>query len=222
MALWPAVRNGIMQIELESIATGGRCGGTMIIFGIIQVVVFAILSLANFALAYRIYKIQSDRNTAKLVVNGHFIEDDEREASCISVYNVGLVPAVGVSVLIDIEEWKHGKRLDSRFHERCRAFSDHSVSLKPQDHRIYELPTIEDRACVFTAVATCRNGSGDEIRFFTMGNDPEPMAARQVFSRSQKKKGIKALKSQLRPKGGLPTVSTNSLRYYDDLFSDES
>ena len=62
----------------------------MINFDIIQVVAFAILSSANFALAYRIYKIQSDRNTPKLVVNSDLIEDDEHEANCIYVHNVGL------------------------------------------------------------------------------------------------------------------------------------
>ena len=213
-----------MQTEFESMVAGAPCGGTMINFDIIHVVVFAILSLANFALAYRIYKIQSDRNTAKLVVNSDVTEDDEHDANCIYVHNVGLIPAVAVHVLIDIEEWKDGKRLDYRFHKRYFAFSDSSISLRPQDYLTYELPTLEDRDCVFTAVVTCSNGLGDEIRFLQIGNDPDPMAIRQVFQRSRRKKGIKALKSQLkshrRSKILVATMGANSLKDYDDLFSD--
>ena len=188
------------------------------ILDIVQIFVLAFLSLANFALAYLIYKIQSDRNTPKLIVSNDVIEDDEHEANAIYVHNVGLVPAVGVNLLIDIEEWKGGTRLDSRFHEQHSAFSDRYVSLQPQEFRVYELPTMEDRCCVFTAVVECRNGPGDQIRFVLVGTPPDANAMHEVFSKSRRKKGIKALKKRKKHKDMRSLIGANSLKDYDDLF----
>ena len=92
----------------------------MLVVGIIQTIASVILSLVGIMVAYLIYKVQRDRNTPKLVlVTGELLEDDEHEEECyaIRILNVGLVPAVNVSFLVDIEEWQDGREIRSKFHE---------------------------------------------------------------------------------------------------------
>ena len=68
----------------------------MLWLGIVQAILFAILSVANFALAYRMYKIQRERNTAKLVITGdEIIEVEDHEVYALRVYNVGLNQSQG-------------------------------------------------------------------------------------------------------------------------------
>ena len=68
-----------------------------LVISIIQTIASVLLSLTGITLAYFVYKIQHDRNTAKLVlVCDELLEDDEHEEPCsaIRILNVGLVPAV--------------------------------------------------------------------------------------------------------------------------------
>lgn len=130
-----------------------RPGGVILWPGIVQAILFAILSIANFALAYRMYVIQRDRNTAKLAITSDEIfEVEDREAYALRVYGVALVPAVGVRLLVDVEDWKNGKELMTEFRERYFAYSDRAVQLNPQDFLEYEPPMLEDR-CWKTGVA---------------------------------------------------------------------
>ena len=147
----------------------------MLWLGIVQAILFAILSVANFALAYRMYKIQRGRNTPKLVITGdEIIKVEDHEAYALRVYNVGLVPAVGVRLLVDVEDWKNGKELTTKFREQFFAYTDNVVQLNPQDFLEYELPNLEDRSCIITAVTTCANGTGDDTRFMMAGIEPDP------------------------------------------------
>ena len=188
----------------------------MLWLGIVQAVVFSMLSVANFALAYRIYKLQRDRNTAKLVITSDdLIEDDEHEAYALRVYNVGLVPAVGVHLWVDVEDWKNGEELTTEMRESYFAYHDSVVQLSPQDFTEYELPALEDRSLIITAVTTCANGIGDEARFMLSGLEPDPIAFRQV--RARRKSAINRLKSRKRPNAPRFMIGANSLKDHGEM-----
>ena len=188
----------------------------MLWLGIVQAILFAILSVANFALAYRMYKIQRERNTAKLVITGdEIIEVEDHEAYALRVYNVGLVPAVGVRLLVDVEDWKNGKELTTKFREQFFAYTDNVVQLNPQDFLEYELPNLEDRSCIITAVTTCANGTGDDTRFMIAGIQPDPIAFQQVQER--RKSSIERLKSREQPTVLQFLLGANSLKDHGEM-----
>ena len=187
---------------------------------VVQFVVLLVLAAANGVIAFSVFRIQKDRNTPKLAVYMELVEDDDREYLGLYVQNVGLVPALNVSVVVDIEEWRDGHPVRSRFHERYEAFQDHHVILKSQEHRLYELPAAEGWALIVSALTSCSNGPSDSA-YFVLGDDRS--AIREVAFGKGGKKAIKRLKSretsrmqnsrELRFVMGL-----NSLKDYDDLF----
>lgn len=174
----------------------------MLVLGVIQTVASVALSLVGITVAFLVYRIQRDRNTAKLMlITGELIEDDERDeqAYVIRIRNVGLVPAVNVRLKADIEEWKDGERLRSTFSEGYRVYSDSSPVLEPQESRSYELPTPGDRDYIFTAILTCRNGTGDSVRYLQRGNSSSIESGRIAYH--QVAAGRKAAMKRLaRPK----------------------
>ena len=192
---------------------------------VVQFVVLLVLAAANGTIAYSVYRIQKDRNTPKLVVNVELVEEDDREYNGLYVQNVGLVPALNVRVVVDIEEWREGQPARSRFHEEgFEAFEDHHVMLSPQEHRLYELPEIQGWALTVTVLVTCSNGPSDSTHF-VVGDDRS--ALRQVVLGNESKKAIKKLKSRAssRMKGsrGLHFVmGLNSLKDYDELFGEKA
>ena len=202
----------------------------MLVISIIQTIASVLLSLTGITLAYFVYKIQHDRNTAKLVlVCDELLEDDEHEEPCsaIRILNVGLVPAVNVKFLIDIEEWQEGRKIRSRFHERYFAFEDTIPLLSPQDSRLYELPTPENKSYLFTAVATCRHGTGDEARYLQLGNSTVVASDRIAFR--QVKEGRAAAIRRLKPRKRnsesaeypIFMMGASSMKDYNELFGDD-
>jgi hypothetical protein len=74
------------------------------------------------------------------------------------------------------------KKICSKFHEEgFVAFSDTIPLLAPQDSRLYELPTPEDKSYIFTATVICRYGTGDRARFLTIGNSSDPASDQIAF-----------------------------------------
>ena len=203
----------------------------MLVVGIIQTVASVILSLVGIAAAYLIYKIQRDRNMPKLaLVTDEVLEDDEHEEAryAIRILNVGLVPAVNVSLLVDIEEWEDGREIRSEFHERgFSAFSDRIPLLNSQESRLYELPTPEDKSYIFTVILTCRDGIGDQARYLTMGNASVPESDAVAFQHvaAGRSAAFRKLKSLGRTENHrVPMfIGANSLKDYNKLFGrDES
>ena len=148
------------------------------------------------------------------------VEDDDREYPGLYIQNVGLVPALNVSVVVDIEEWREGHPISSEFHERYDAFHDHCVTLKSQEHRLYELPVAEGWALIVSALTSCSNGPSDST-YFVLGDDRS--AIREVAFGKGRKKAIKKLKSRqssrTRNSRDLRFVmGLNSLKDYDELF----
>ena len=191
---------------------------------VVQFVVLLVLAVANGVIAYSVLRIQKERNTPKLVVYAELVEKDDREYLGLYVQNIGLVPALNVSVVVDIEEWREGRPVRSRFHERYDAFRDHLVTLSPQEHRLYELPDIEGWALTVTVLASCSNGPNDSAHF-VVGDDRS--ALRQVVLGNESKKAIKRLKSRassrMRDSRGLHLVmGLNSLKDYDELFGEKA
>ena len=191
---------------------------------VVQFATLLVLALANGVIAYSVYRIQKDRNTPKLVVNVELVEEDDREYNGLYVQNVGLVPALNVRIVVDIEEWREGQPVLSKFHEEgFKAFEDHHVTLSPQEHRLYELPDIEGWALTVTVLASCSNGPNDSAHF-VVGDDRS--ALRQVVLGNESKKAIKRLKSRassrVRDSRGLHFVmGLNSLKDYDELFGEK-
>lgn len=105
----------------------------MLIIDIFQTISSVVLSSVAIVLAVMVYRIQRDRNRAKLMLTDELIEDDERgePAQGIRIRNVGLVRAVNIKLLADIEEWKDDQLLNSKFHERFDAYSDNLAVLEP-------------------------------------------------------------------------------------------
>ena len=193
---------------------------TLDLADVVQFVALLALSIANGVIAYSVLRIQKDRNTSKLVVYAELVEDDDREYLGLYVQNVGLVPALNVRVVVDVEEWREGHPVSSRFHERYEAFQDHHVTLKSQEHRLYELPEIEGWALIVTALTSCNNGPSDGT-YFVLGDDRS--AHREVAIGKGGKKAIKRLKSRessrMRESRDLHFVmGLNSLKDYDELF----
>ena len=191
---------------------------------IVQFAVLFVLSVANGLIAYSVLKIQRDRNTPKLVAHMELVEEEDREYAGLYVQNVGLVPALNVRIVADIEEWRDGRPVCSRFHERYEAFEDHHVDLKPQDHRLYELPWMEGWSLIVTTVVSCSNGPGDST-YFALGDDRS--ALREVAFGKSKKRAIKRLRSKESPKRRDSrdlhfVISLNSLKDYDELFGDRA
>lgn len=188
---------------------------------IAQFAALLVLSIANGVIAFSVFSIQKDRNTPKLVVNPELVEDDERDYMGLYVQNVGLVPALNVRIAVDVEEWIGGKAVDSKFHqEGYQAFVDRHVSLQPQEHRLYELPSMEGASLIVAAVVSCGNGPSDDACFL-LGNDPE--AFRRVATRKSRRRFIGKLKSK--QSGGPRSardvqafMGLNSLKDYDELF----
>ena len=191
---------------------------------VVQFLVLLVLAAANGVIAYSVYRIQKDRNTAKLVVNVELVEDEDREYNGLYVQNVGLVPALNVRIVADIEEWRGGQTVRSSFHESFDAFHDHLVTLGPQEHRLYELPEAEGWALTVTVLASCSNGPSDNAHF-VVGDDRS--ALRQVVLGNQRKKAVKRLKSRessrTRDSRELHFVmGLNSLKDYEELFGMEA
>ena len=191
---------------------------------VVQFAALLVLAVANGVIAYSVYRVQRDRNTPKVVVYMELVEEDDREYQGLYVQNVGLVPALNVRVVADIEEWREGRPVRSRFHERYNAFQDHLVTLSPQEHRLYELPAIEGWALTVTVLASCSNGPSDSAHF-VVGDDRS--ALRQVVLGNESKKAVKRLKSQvssrMRDSRGLHFVmGLNSLKEYDELFGEKA
>ena len=191
---------------------------------VIQSVALLVLSAANGVIAYSVLRIQKDRNTPKLVVYMELVEDDDREYIGLYVQNVGIVPALNVRVIADIEEWREGYPVRSKFHERFETFEDHHVMLSPQEHRLYELPAIEGWALIVTALASCRNGPSDST-YFVVGDDRS--ALRHVAFGNGRKRAIKKLKSRAlsRKRGSRDlhfVMGLTSLKDYDELFGDKA
>ena len=187
---------------------------------ITQFVALFVLSVTNGLIAYSVFKLQKDRNTPKLVVYMELVEEEDREYPGLYVQNVGLVPALNVRILADIEEWRDGRPVKSKFHERYEAFNDHHVSLKPQDYKLYELPWMEGWSLMVTTVASCSNGPSDNA-YFVLGDDQS--ALRKVAFGKGRKRAIKRLKSgkssRMRGSRDLHFVmGLNSLKDYDELF----
>ena len=153
---------------------------------IAQFFVLLALSAANGVIAYSVLRIQRDRNTPKLVMYVDIVEDDDHDYNGLYVQNVGLVPALNVLVRADIEEWREGHPVRSKFHERYEEFADRHITLNPQEHRLYELPWMEGWALIVTVVASCSNGPGDDMHF-VVGRDRSALS--QTFSRQRRKKG---------------------------------
>ena len=200
--------------------------GIMLVVGIIQTVASVILSLVGIMVAYLIYKIQRDRNTPKLVlVTGELLEDDEREEACyaVRILNVGLVPAVNVRILVDIEEWQGGREIRSKFHEEgYSAFSDTIPLLDSQESRLYEQPTPEDKSYMFTVVVTCRDGIGNRARYLTQGNSSVPESDAIAFQHVKAGRSAAFRKLKSLGRTGDHRVSmvmgANSLKDYNELF----
>ncbi len=198
------------------------------VLDIFQFVALAALSIANGVIAYSVFKIQKDRNTPKLVM---YIEsfgeeeqdhDDDRALYAVHVQNVGLVPALNVRIVADIEEWRDGRPVRSKFHDRYDAFSDRHVILRSQEQKIYELPWMEGWSLIITMVASCSNGSSDSMHFM-VGN--EPLAYRAVSNDKRRKKAIKGLKSgvswrEREPRNMRMELDLKSLKDYVEDFTD--
>ena len=191
---------------------------------VVQFAALLVLAVANGVIAYSVYRVQRGRNTPKVVVYMELVEEEDREYQGLYVQNVGLVPALNVRVVADIEEWREGRPVRSRFHERYDAFHDHLVTLSPQEHRLYELPAIEGWALTVTVLASCSNGPSDSAHF-VVGHDRS--ALRQVVLGNESKKAVKRLKSQassrMRDSRGLHFgMGLNSLKDYDELFGEKA
>ena len=190
-----------------------------LIIGVVQAIASVLLSVAGVTIAYLVYKIQRDRNTAQLVlVCDELMENDEQDEARnqIMVLNVGLVPAVGVRLLADIEEWKEGRMERPNPQEEHLPFSSSIQLLAPQDFRSYELPIpTEGRDFIVTAKVSCRGGHGDDARFMLVGESSDMAYSRVTFHEVSASKAA-AMK---RLTGHHPIWrDAKSLRNYDELY----
>ncbi|MCY3692647.1 MAG: hypothetical protein OXI54_12390 [Chloroflexota bacterium] len=200
----------------------------MLIIDIFQTISSVVLSSVAIVLAVMVYRIQRDRNRAKLMLTDELIEDDERgePAQGIRIRNVGLVRAVNIKLLADIEEWKDDQLLNSKFHERFDAYSDNLAVLEPQESRLYELPTPEDRDYIITVIAQCKNGTGDHMRFHQLGSQVDHKPGHGWIALRRIKKGRKAaikrlerLASGKSPRRGIVFVmGVDSMKDHDSEF----
>ena len=193
---------------------------------VMQFVVLLVLSAANGVIAYSVFRIQKDRNTAKLVMYVELVEEDDPKDNYNALYvqNVGLVPALNVRITAVVEEWREEHPVVTRFHDKYDAFEDHHVMLRPQEYRMYALPWEEGWGLIITTIVSCSNGSGDSL-YFMMGDDHGAM--RQVVSKKETKRAIKKLESgkSLRrqgPKAFRMTMNLTSLGHYYELFGDKA
>ena len=68
------------------------------------------LSVANGLIAYAVFKIQRDRNRARLVMFVDIVEEEEeRPYYALYVQNLGLVPDRQIRIVADVEEWQTSK-----------------------------------------------------------------------------------------------------------------
>lgn len=191
---------------------------------LVQFIALLAVSAVNGVIAYWVFKIQKDRNTSKLVVYTELVEEDDREYYGLYVQNIGLVPALNVQVVADIEDWREGHPVRSEFHERYDAFQEHIIMLNPQEHRLFELPTVEEWTIIVTAIAFCSNGPSNNTRFM-VGEDP--FAFRQVYDGKERRRAIKNLKARAlskkqRSRGTFATfMGLTSLKDYYELFGDK-
>ena len=150
------------------------------------------LSVANGLIAYAVFKIQRDRNRARLVMFVDIVEEEEeRPYYALYVQNLGLVPDRQIRIVADVEEWRNGSPVRSKFHQKFQAFEDSLVVLKPQEFRRYELPYPEGWALVITVIAECSNGSDDEM-YFAAGDHPPAVRSvpfRQSFNKKEGDQG---------------------------------
>ena len=191
---------------------------------IAQFVALLVVSGANGVIAYSVFKLQKDRNTPKLVVYVELVEEDDRDYYGLYVRNVGLVPALSVHILADIEVWRCGRPVKSSFHEKYVAFHGSHITLNSQDHRMYELPWLEGCSLIVTAVATCNNGPSDAMRS-ALGDDP--LAIREVALRKRRQKAIKQFKSRTSsrtqgPRAPVIMLGLESMNDREDLLGDKT
>ena len=140
------------------------------------------------------------------------------------VHFIALVPALNVRVTGEVEEWRDGRQVSSRFHERYEAFVDHHVTLNPEEHRVYELPAIEGWALIVTVLASCSNGP-DDSAYFVVGEDRS--ALHHVAYGNGKKRAVKRLKSRgsTKSRGSRElrfAMDLTSLKDYEKLFGDKA
>ena len=210
------------------IASPSRSKRTMNAFGaafdIVQFIAIIVLSVANGAIAYLVYRVQRDRNTSRLVMYVNEVREEEgRVYQGLYVQNVGLVPALNVRITVDIEEWRGGNPVRSRFHQRYDEFSDHLIALTPQAYRSYELPWMEGWSLLIAAVTSCSNGSGNNM-YFAVGNDRT--AQQQVlFNKKRGNRALKAVKMKATgskrgrgPHSVIYAMGLDSLKDYEELF----
>ena len=154
------------------------------------------LAVANGLIAYAVFRIQRDRNTANLEMFVNLVDEGEgRFYNALYVQNVGLVPARHVRIVADVEEWRDGSPVNSQFHEEFQVFEDHAVVLQPLEFKQYELPHPEGWALVITAIAECSNGTGDAMHF--VAGDHPPAVRSVAFCRaSTKRKAIRAVRNK--------------------------
>ena len=192
-----------------------------LIVAIVQTIATVVLSIAGVILAYLVYKIQRDRNTAKLVlVCDELIEDDESGIARyqIRVLNFGLVPAVRVRLVADIEEWKDGIMVRPSPGEEHYPFQDTIQLLASQDSQSYELPMpTEGRDFVVTAMVTCHGGLGDDARFGLQGDSSDIEYFQAVFREVSAGKA-----SAMKRLTGRHSIwrDAKSLKNYDNLYKE--
>lgn len=190
---------------------------------LVQFAVLFVLAAMNGTIAYSVFRIQRERNTPRMIVYVDTVEEDERVFQGLYIQNVGLVPALHVRTVVEVEEWRDGQLVQSRFHdEGFDAFQDGQVSLSPQEHRLYELPSIEGWSLIVRAVVSCKNGPGDSTRF-ALGDDPA--AVQEVMFGTGRVKLLKRLRSRLSTNGQKVVdlrmvMGLNSLKNYGELFGD--
>ena len=191
---------------------------------IAQFTALFVLSLANGFIAYSVFKLQKERNTPNLVVYVELVEEDDRDYYGLYIQNVGLVPALNVSISVEIEEWRDGTPVKSKFHERYERFVGHHITLNSQDHKMYELPSMDGSSLIITSVASCSNGPSDN-GYFVLGDDPSALWE-VMFGKSRKRTlsrlmPWKSLEIQ-EPRRPLVSMDLDSLKDYEELEGDKT
>ena len=155
-----------------------------------------------------------------MLVCDELIEDNESDLARnqVKVLNIGLVPAVSVSFIADIEEWKDGTMQRPNPREEHYPFQDTIQLLAPQGSQSYELPIpTEGRDFIVTAKVTCRGGLGDNARFGLQGESSDVEYFRVTLS-----KVFAGKASAMKRLTGRHSIwrDAKSLRDYDSLYKE--
>lgn len=146
----------------------------------------ALFAIANFVLALAVYRLHKSLTMPKVVIFSDLIERDDREVYGLFVQNVGQNPALNVDLTVRIEEWKDGRRVDSKWHDTWDSYGADFIVLQPQEKQVFELPSLET-SYIVTAKVTSSNCPSDSARF-CVGTDPG--AVREVFGGRRKLKAF--------------------------------